>query len=61
MERVTAKSVDAKIETHEEICALRYEAIHTRLGKMEALFMKAIWSLLGVMSAVIGALLLMRF
>jgi len=55
----TATQVHEKLHSHEEICALRYEAIHMRLDKLERLMMKALWSVMTVMSAGIGALFLL--
>lgn len=54
----TTKEVEQKIHSHEEICALRYEAIHARLDKLERMMMKAMWTVLTTMAGIIGALAL---
>jgi hypothetical protein len=33
-------ATDARLQTHEEICALRYEQINARLKRIEAIMMK---------------------
>jgi hypothetical protein len=33
-------ATDARLETHEEICALRYDQINARLKRIEAIMMK---------------------
>ena len=36
----TIDATDARLSTHEEVCAVRYEAIHARLKRMENLLVK---------------------
>jgi hypothetical protein len=55
---LTSHNVNEKLHSHEEICAIRYDAIHHRLDKLERLMMKAIWSTMTIMSAGLGALFL---
>lgn len=57
MAQLTTKAVNTKIETHEEICALRYEAIHDRLCKMEALMVRAMWTTFGIMAAALSTVI----
>jgi hypothetical protein len=33
-------ATDARLQTHEEICALRYDQINARLKRIEAIMMK---------------------
>jgi hypothetical protein len=33
-------ATDARLSTHEEVCALRYEQINARLKRIEAIMMK---------------------
>jgi hypothetical protein len=36
----TIDKTDARLSTHEEICALRYDQINARLKRIEAIMMK---------------------
>ena len=36
----TIDATDARLSTHEEICALRYEQINARLKRIEGILMK---------------------
>jgi len=36
----TVDKTDARLSTHEEICALRYEQINARLKRIEGIMMK---------------------
>ena len=55
---LTPTVINERLHTHEEICALRYEAIHVRLDKLERMMMKAMWSVMTLMSTGIGALVI---
>jgi hypothetical protein len=44
-----------KLETHEEICAMRYEMINARLKRIEGIMIKASGIMLVSMAAVIWA------
>jgi hypothetical protein len=35
----TINEVEAKLMTHEEVCAVRYEGIHARLKRLEQILM----------------------
>ena len=61
MTKTTTKEVDGRLTTHEEICALRYEQIGTRLDRLETLMMKALWAIMTVMATGIGGLSLLVF
>jgi hypothetical protein len=34
-----AEQIDLRLSTHEEVCALRYEAINARLKRLESILM----------------------
>ena len=36
----TVDATDARLSTHEEVCALRYEQINARLKRIEGIMMK---------------------
>jgi hypothetical protein len=36
----TVDATDARLATHEEICAIRYEQINARLKRLEAIMLK---------------------
>jgi hypothetical protein len=36
----TVDATDARLSTHEEVCALRYEQINARLKRIEGILMK---------------------
>jgi hypothetical protein len=36
----TIDATDARLQTHEEICAIRYEQINARLKRLEAIMLK---------------------
>lgn len=36
----TIDATDARLSTHEEVCAIRYEQINARLKRIEAIMMK---------------------
>jgi histone acetyltransferase (RNA polymerase elongator complex component) len=36
----TIDKTDARLSTHEEVCALRYEQINARLKRLEAIMLK---------------------
>jgi hypothetical protein len=37
----TVDATDARLQTHEEICAIRYEQINARLKRLEHIIMQA--------------------
>lgn len=37
----TIDATDARLSTHEEVCAMRYEQINARLKRLEAIIIKA--------------------
>ena len=40
MVMATVDATDARLSTHEEVCALRYEQINARLKRIEGILMK---------------------
>ena len=54
----TVDKTEARLNTHEEVCALRYESICARLKRLESLGMKIagtiILLLIGILLALLG-------
>jgi hypothetical protein len=48
-------ATDARLQTHEEICALRYEQINERLKRIEAIMIKTAGIMLVSMAGTIFA------
>jgi hypothetical protein len=48
-------ATDARLQTHEEICALRYEQINARLRRIEAIMIKTAGIMLVSMAGTIFA------
>jgi len=46
-------STDARLSTHEEVCALRYEQINARLKRLEGILIKACGTMLVGMAGVV--------
>jgi len=51
-------ATDARLSTHEEICALRYEQINARLKRIEGIMLKVAGIMIVSMAGVIWASLL---
>jgi len=51
----TINATDARLDTHEEICAMRYEQINARLKRLEGVIIKACGVMLVAMAGVIWA------
>ena len=49
----TVDATDARLNTHEEICAFRYEQINARLKRLEGIIIKAFGILTVSMAGVI--------
>lgn len=49
----TIDATDARLSTHEEVCAMRYEQINARLKRLEAIIIKAFGILTVSMAGVI--------
>ena len=50
----TIDATDARLTTHEEVCAMRYEQINARLKRLEGILLKASGSMLLGMAGVIA-------
>jgi hypothetical protein len=53
----TIDATDARISSHEEICALRYEVINARLKRLESILVTACGVLLTGMGGVVMTLI----
>lgn len=53
MSMSTIDKTDARLSTHEEVCALRYEQINARLKRIEMILMKTAGVMLVSMTGVI--------
>jgi len=51
----TIDATDARLSTHEEVCALRYEQINARLKRIEAILMKTAGLMIVAMGGTIFA------
>lgn len=51
---------EAKLNSHEEVCAIRYEMINARLKRIEGIMIKASGVMIVSMAAVIWATLVNR-
>jgi hypothetical protein len=55
MSMSTIDKTDARLSTHEEVCALRYEQINARLKRIETILMKTVGVMLISMTGTIFA------
>jgi hypothetical protein len=51
----TINATEARLDTHEEVCAMRYEQINARLKRLEGIIIKACGVMLVGMAGVIWA------
>ena len=51
----TINATDARLSTHEEVCAFRYEQINARLKRLEGVILKACGVMLVSMAGMIWA------
>jgi len=51
----TVNSTEARLTTHEEVCAFRYEQINARLKRLESILIKASGVMIVAMAGVIWA------
>jgi hypothetical protein len=51
----TINATEARLDTHEEVCAMRYEQINARLKRLEGIIIKASGVMLVGMAGVIWA------
>lgn len=54
----TINNTEARLTTHEELCALRYEQINARLKRLEGILLKASGIMLVAMAGVIWSTLM---
>jgi hypothetical protein len=54
----TINATEARLDTHEEVCAFRYEQINARLKRLESIMIKASGVMLVSMAGVIWASLM---
>jgi hypothetical protein len=54
----TIDATDARLSTHEEVCAMRYDQINARLKRIEGIMIKASGIMLVSMAGVIWASLM---
>ena len=54
----TIDATDARLSTHEEICAFRYEQINARLKRLEGIIIKAFGIRTGSMAGTLMTILL---
>lgn len=54
----TIDATDARLDSHEAVCAMRYEQINARLKRLEGILMKVAGVLLISMAGVIWATIL---
>jgi hypothetical protein len=57
---VSPTATDARLSTHEEVCALRYEQINARLKRLESIMIAVAGSLLFAMGGIILSILLTK-
>jgi len=55
----TIDATDARLSTHEEVCAVRYEAIHARLKRMENLLVKVGGTIILILLTAFGTVTMM--
>lgn len=51
----TINETEARLNSHEAVCALRYEQINARLKRLESILLKAIGVMMAGMAGVIWA------
>ena len=54
----TVDATEARMDTHEEVCAMRYEQINARLKRLEGIIIKAFGIMTVGMAGVIWATLM---
>lgn len=56
----TITETDARLNSHEAVCALRYEQINARLKRLEGILMKTAGVMLCSMAAILWSVLYLR-
>jgi len=52
----TVDATDARLSTHEEVCSVRYEAIHARLKRLEQLVLKVGGVIIVILLGALGSM-----
>ena len=60
MSEAMVSQTEARLTSHEEVCALRYEQINARLKRLEGILMKTAGVMLCSMAAIMWSILYLR-
>jgi hypothetical protein len=60
MTEATISHTEARLQTHEEVCAMRYEQINARLKRLEGILMKTAGIMLCSMGGILWTLVYIR-
>ena len=55
----TIDATDARLSTHEEVCAVRYDAIHARLKRLESLLVNVGGTIILILLTAFGTAVMM--
>jgi 3-methyladenine DNA glycosylase/8-oxoguanine DNA glycosylase len=56
----TIDATAARLTTHEEVCAMRYEQINARLKRLEGILMKTAGIMLASMAGILWSIIYLR-
>lgn len=56
----TIDATEARLTTHEEVCAMRYEQINARLKRLEGILMKTAGIMLVSMAGILWSIVYLR-
>jgi hypothetical protein len=56
----TIDATDARLSTHEELCALRYDQINARLKRLEGILIKTAGIMLCSMAGILWSIIYLR-
>jgi hypothetical protein len=56
----TIDATEARLTTHEEVCAMRYEQINARLKRLEGILMKTAGIMLVSMAGILWSIIYLR-
>ena len=60
MTEATLSHTEARLQTHEEVCAMRYEQINARLKRLEGILMKTAGVMLCSMAGILWSVVYLR-
>ena len=60
MIEATISHTEARLQTHEEVCAMRYEQINARLKRLEGILMKTAGIMLCSMGGILWTVVYLR-